>query len=198
MKESMQVASFTLIPGTDIMVEKEHAESELAFAQSLRGIGERGPGEPPVFRLLDLGTGDGVFATFAAVRFPYAWIDCYGASPLARMNVQKGTRFFDTIPATLPKCDALRVGLGVGNVVFDGDHIGDLKAVFWEFDTADRLSKSVGFLDEMKLTLVHVGYLGEGQGWTYWIRKRGDVAPSFRFDLSRKKKELLEPKEATP
>jgi hypothetical protein len=175
----VKVASIKLTEGTEIRVPWETAQDAHALAVSFRDIADPCAGEQPVYRMCDIGAGAGLFAAFAAMRWPYAWIDAYeapsSASSLLRMNAQPGTRFFNELPETLPRCDALHVGPHVHGLEFDVDRLAELRVVLWEFATDEQFENVAGFMRAFGLQLAHVAMVDRGppvRGWQLWIRRK--------------------------
>lgn len=175
----MNIASIKVIEGTEVRVPWDELAASNALAVSLRQIAEPVEGEQPVFRMLDVGAGIGLFTTFAAIRWPYAWIDAYEpsatASTLLRINAQPGTRFFTELPGTLPRCDALHVGAHVHDLEFDGERLGELRVVVWEFASDEQFENVAGFCRAIGLTLAHVAIVERAprvRGWQFWIRRK--------------------------
>lgn len=188
-----------LARATEVFIPSEHLDFARATLQSYRQIPERLEGEQHVFRIVDVAPGFGAFACFAAMRWMYAFIDCYVTDPelepVLRLNTQPCTRFFKGRPEPVPKCDMLHVGLGAGTLSFDGGNLAELKVALWEFDSDERFEKAAGFFRAIGLSLAHVATTMRGpgiKGWQLWIREVGSQAPSFTFDMTRKKSEPAE------
>ncbi len=192
--------SITLTEGTDIIVPDILLEEARKVLRSLRQIGNHFPGEPHVFRFVDLGAEAGVFAAFAAMRWPYAWIDAYeprGELAMAlRLNAQPGTRFFNELPVTVPRCDGLHVGGGVKGLRFEGAWLAELNIVVVSFEDDESFEQWSGLCRHIGLRLAHAMVHDGGppcRGTMVWIRPPGSAAPSFEFDLTSKQtKERLE------
>lgn len=86
----------------------------LGFADTARGKFAPLQGEPTIRRIVDLGAGVGAFAAYSAIRWPYAWIDCFeretGMWPALRLNAPLGTRILTEEELFDVPCDLLHVG----------------------------------------------------------------------------------------
>lgn len=174
---TMKIAKIELVPGTEVIVPRDDYAELYTTAMSYREILERCNGERHVFRFVDLGGGPGLFAAFAACRWPYAFIDAYEdreePAKLLRMNAQPMTRFYDAIPKTLPKCDAIHVGSHITTVILDAVRSLEIKVAVWDFDSDERFENVAGFNRALGLKLSHVAIVKQGpptKGWQLWIR----------------------------
>ena len=175
----MRTATIELMPGTELTIPVEEYNETLAWCRAYRKIAERQRDEQHVFRMVDVGASCGVFAAFAAIRWPYAYLDCYEASDarrrIALLNVQPGTRVLAELPQVLPACDGLRVAGNVRLHELDGESLGKLRVCLWEFasdvvfDSVSSLMRAIG------MSLVHVATVDSGppaRGLMLWIRRK--------------------------
>ncbi len=172
MNNETNCVAVPLCRGTHIFTPTELTE---ATVKQLRGQGVGFPPmpyEPQVRRIVDIGAGVGAFAAYAALRWPYAWIDCYeedaALARILRLNMPPGGRVFAKIDGiAIPPCDLVRIAVP-HPIVFTP--LGEPKIVLVEFDTELDMLETGAALEASHFNLVAGEITGLGRCWQAWAK----------------------------
>ncbi len=130
------------------------------------------PFEPQVRRIVDIGAGIGAFAAYAALRWPYAWIDCYeedeALARILRLNMPPGGRVFTkgTELKSFVACDLLHIAMPLRHPL---DQLTP-KIVIVEFDTELEMIVTGSTLESDGFNLVAGEITGLGSCWQAWAK----------------------------
>jgi hypothetical protein len=173
MSNEMNCVSVPFCRGTNIVTPIELTE---ATVKQLRGQGVGFPPmpfEPQVRRIVDIGAGVGAFAAYAALRWPYAWIDCYedddALARILRLNMPPGGRVFTTMPLVLPRCDLLHIASPTPKSL-DMLETESPKIVLIEFETELDMLETGASLEASGFNLVAGEITGLGRCWQAWAK----------------------------
>src|SRR5260221_1691385 len=172
-------APVLLCRGRNIITPPEPAEAPLKELAG-KGVGfPPMPFEPQVRRIVDIGAGIGAFAAYAALRWPYAWIDCYeedeALARILRLNMPPGGRVFTkgTELKSFVACDLLHIAMPLRHPL---DQLTP-KIVIVEFDTQLEMIVTGSTLpsDGVNLVVGEITRLGScWQAWAKLALKKGN------------------------
>lgn len=177
-----RVTRMQLGANTPIHVPPSEALRTKKLIHAFRQIEAPLEGEQPVYRIADVGAGSGVFAAFAALRWPYAYLDCFltegeDARRCCTMNAQALTRFIvldaSKVDELKPDYDGLHIGRGDARVSFDDEVLAKLRVVFAEWENPETLAQLLEVFGAEGMRLEQIGSFGPGEGWAYWVKPKG-------------------------
>ena len=163
--------------GTPIVGPKELAKATAAVLQGNLCAVPRFRGDDMVRRVVSVGAGIGAWGAYAALRFPYAWLDMYEtdahAARFCKLNAPPGARVFldpelrELEARACDRCDVLHLTIPTSLHHFD---LGRLRVVTVEWRAEELALLQGGKLVKAGLRLVAGAVLDVGHHWQTWVK----------------------------